>query len=299
MSKNTPARSAETETTKTEIVKTEAPKATDGGAVVQRASHGDLVTAEESGSIMDRMKKMSGAGMENVTAKDILIPRITILQSLSYQLKPNRPEYIAGATAGQFCDVALGELFEAPLRYVPVFFQVNYLEWLPNRKGLAGIHASPNILASTTLNDRKQPTLPNGNTIMETAQFYGLNLDAENRKSFIPMASTQLKKAKKWNTTASEQKKDGVLMPLFYRSYLLTTAPEMNEQGDWLGWKIEPGPTLDDFEAESKGAGEAIFKDAVELYESIMKGLSRADLESMAADMGGEQPSRHSDTSAM
>jgi len=235
----------------------------------------------------DAMEGMASAGLENVTTKDILIPRLTILQSLSPQCVKTKPEYIPEAKTGDICDVAFKELIEAPLTFIPVYFMTQYLEWRPMRKGLAGIHNDMSILSGCTKNEKGQFVLPNGNVISETAQFFGLNVNSDYRFSFIPMTSTQLKKARFWNTLATSEKvmrKDGsgeFTPPMFYRSYILSTVPESNDQGNWDGWKIERGPKIDDMgEARQK-----VFQLAVDLYNNIKAGRARGDVDSMQDDV--------------
>lgn len=271
-----------------DVAVTEKPNA----AIADEASNkGDLVQAKSTNveilnpeGIADRMEQLAGKGLENVTAKDILIPRLTILQSLSPQVIKSKPEFMPDAKVGDLCDVGLQELIDWPLHFVPVYFIVQYLEWLPGRKGLAGIHASPDILAKTTINDRKQNVLGNGNIIQETAQFYGLNLNVQMRKCFIAFSSTQLKKGRRWNTLATSEKvtrRDGseFTPPLFYRSYKLTPVPEQNEQGAWEGWKIERDVKIEELDDASN-----VFQAALALYDSIIAGRSKADLDSMAAE---------------
>lgn len=239
-------------------------------------------------SSLDDLETYAGSGLENVRAKDLLIPRLTILQSLSPQLKTNKPEYIDGAAEGDICDVGLQELFKGSVLFIPVYFMTQYLEWLPNRKGLAGIHNDPEILSRTTVNDKRQNVLSNGNIVSETAQFYGLNANADYRFSFIPMTSTQLKKARRWNTLASSEKVMGrngeFTPPLFYRSYVLSTIAESNDQGDWRGWKVERGPRIEEIE----GAAQKVFELAKGFYDQLKAGRAKGDLESMQDEVTGD-----------
>lgn len=201
----------------------------------------------------DAFGDAAGAGMENVGANDILIPRLTLLQALSPQLSEKKVEYIEGAKVGDICDVGTGDIFKE-IVFLPVFYRKDYLEWAPRAsgKGLVNVHTDPKILDQTKRDDKNRPLLPNGNLIAETAQIFGLNMSAQGRKSFIPLTSTQLKKARRWMTLASGERvarKDGSTFtpPLFYRTYLLTSADESNNEGDWAGWRIERGQTIVDY----------------------------------------------------
>jgi len=67
------------------------------------------------------------------------------------------------------------------------------------------------------------------------------------------MASTQLKKARRLLTLSTSEKirrSDGTEFtpPLYYRAYDLTTVPESNAEGSWMGWHIERGPSLPDLD---------------------------------------------------
>jgi hypothetical protein len=238
----------------------------------------------------DDFAEFAGAGMENVTANDLLVPRLSIIQALSPQLQRKKPEYIEGAEIGDIVDVGTGELFKDGIMFLPVYYRKDYLEWAPRSsgQGLVNIHTDPSILDHCERNERNQPVLPNGNYVAETAQFFGMNLTADGRKSFIPMASTQLKKARKWLTLATGEKlkrADGstFMAPIFYRTYLLSTAEESNNEGSWSGWKIDRGPALPELGAEPYSMDwKAIKEDAVAFRESLIKGESRADVSQMA-----------------
>lgn len=227
----------------------------------------------------------AGAGFENVTADDLIVPRLTILQSLSPQLKKSESSYIEGAEVGNICEVGTGAIFPDGILFVPVYYRKDYLEWAPRNSGggLVAVHSDPSIMEQTTRNDRNQPILPNGNLVNETAQFYGFNLSNNRQRCFIPFTSTQLKKARKWMTLATGERlkrSDGseFTPPLFYRSYELGTAHESNNQGDWEGWIINPGPAVPDLDMGFDW--QAFAQDCVEFRRSLIDGEARGDLSS-------------------
>lgn len=234
----------------------------------------------------------AGVGLENVGSRDIIIPRITILQALSPQLNSKKPEFIEGAKIGDICDVGTGEIFDPPLLFLPVHYIKQWLEWAPRSsgKGLVKIHDDPSILDQCTPNDKKQPTTKDGNYIAETAQFFGLNLSAGERRCFLPMGSTQLKKARRWLTLATSEKverADGshYTPPLFYRAYKLSTVDESNAEGDWSGWRIERGDRLQDYVANWR----PIFDECMLFRDSLLKGEVKGDIASVDDQpQGGE-----------
>ena len=248
-------------------------------AVAASKSEKALIT--DSWGTFDRL---SGDGLENVTAKDLIVPRLTILQGLSPQIQPKKPEYIKGASVGDICDVGMNEVFEQPLLFLPVLFMKQYLEWAPRSsgKGLVAIHNDASILDQGSRNESNQLILPNGNYVAETAQFFGINLSVEGgRRSFLPLTSTQLKKSRSWLSLATSEKVkrgDGTSFtpPLYYRTYQISTVEESNSKGDWIGFKIERGPTVEDWAGPDEWTN--LVKEAVEFKNSIQRGELRGDV---------------------
>jgi hypothetical protein len=238
----------------------------------------------------ESFESMAGAGMENVTGADLLIPRLGILQALSPQLNKKKPEFIEGASIGDIADLGTGELFDGAVQFLPVYFKKVYIEWAPrdSGKGLVAIHESDECLQRATQNDKGQWFTEEGNLISETHQFFGLNLSTpDRRKGFVSFTSTQIKKSRKWNTLASSiklKRKDGseYTPPLFFSTYSLGTAEESNSSGEWSGWTVARGAKLEDLEG-----WEFIFQDAKEFYEMLVKGEA-------AADMSDDEPTQSS-----
>ena len=128
---------------------------------------------------------------------------------------------------------------------VPVAYKRNFLEWLPDRKGLAGVHDSSEILSKVVRSDKGQDYLENGNLIATTANHYVLILDDVGgfSQAIIAFGGSQLKKSKKWNSIMSGLKirtKDGNVFtpPTFSHKYKLTSVIEQNDQGSWYGWDV-------------------------------------------------------------
>lgn len=228
-------------------------------------------------------------GFENVTSKDLLIPRITILQSNSPQVTRGQPEYNPDLKPGTIYDVGLQEDLGESIMVIPVHYFKQWLEWAPRNtgKGLVEVYDNDAIMAKTEKNEKNKDVLPNGNYVAETAQFYVLNVNARGRKSFIAMTSTQLKKSRAWLTKAQDirlTRGDGTEFqaPLFYRAYILTTVPESNAEGNWIGWKIDMGPKLTELDGW-KGLKGVID----DFRKSIDEGNVKADTASMEAEGAG------------
>src|SRR5262245_10243202 len=97
-----------------------------------------------------------GTGLENVGARDLLIPRLTILQGLSPQVTKGRPEYDKDARVGMIYDVGLQEGFGDEVDILPVHYTKVWLEWAPRAsgKGLIAAHDSADILEETTVDEK-------------------------------------------------------------------------------------------------------------------------------------------------
>lgn len=240
----------------------------------------------------DEFGEFAGAGFENVTSKDLLIPRLTILQALSPQVNKREPEYIAGAEAGDICDVAMGQIFKEHIFFLPVHYRKDWLEWAPRSsgKGLVKVWSDNLILQECKLDEKNRP-YHGPNIVAETAQFFGFNLSAEDgpRPCFIPMASTQLKRGKKWLNLATGEKlkrADGTTFtpPFFYRTYKLSVVEDSNNDGNWFSWSVERDAALPDLKADSHSNlpdWKTLKQMAVDFKESLNAGQARGDLSSI------------------
>jgi hypothetical protein len=194
-----------------------------------------------------------GAGREGITAKDLAIPRLSILQALSPVCTKGDPAYIKDAETGEIYDNIHGKRYsgETGIIVIPVTYRRTFLEWKPRKAGggFVGDHgADPEILSQCTTNDTGQTITPDGNTLIQTAEYFCVMIDPESklpRQVVISMSSTQFKKAKIWNSMITglmvpRPDGKGVFNPaIFYQSYKLTTVPESNDKGSWFGWKVE------------------------------------------------------------
>jgi hypothetical protein len=240
-------------------------------------------------------------GLENVSSRDLMIPRLTILQALSPQLNERKPEFIPNAKVGMFCDTAVGECYTEML-LLPCYFATVYLEWAPRatNKGLVHNHGMDASIKQKCKADGKgRLMLENGNYVAETATYFALNITAGGRRSFLPLSSTQLKASRRWMTLITNerlQRSDGTEFqpPIFYRSWKASITHESNSQGDWFGWKFEPHSTI--FELDPT---KNLLREAKDFLEQARSGLVQGDLSSFADDGTGDAPRENDDSKAM
>jgi len=242
--------------------------------VVPKSNGGAVASASD-------FDQYASAGFEGVGANDVIIPRLTILQALSPQLQKNKPEYIKGAEAGNFCDVGTGEIFGEEIELVPCFFAKVYLEWAPRStgRGLVRNHGTDaSILQRCSPDEKGRMITEDGNYIAETATYYCLNITAGGRRSFVPLSSTQLKAARRWMTLLTAEKltrRDGSQFtpPIFFRSWKAVPTTETNNEGDWFGWRFEAGRPILEIDP-SKG----LLDEAKAFYEQCRDGAVSGDL---------------------
>lgn len=196
----------------------------------------------------------AGAGMQNVTARDIATPIIRILQSNSPQCKKSDAGYIAGAAEGMFFNNVTNEVFDGEdgLTVVPCFFEKVYIEWKPNRGGFVAIHPVDTHLVNEVkmvknADGKDIPTLPNGNTLTETNQHYALILrdDGSYEPVVISMSSSNLRASRTWNNLMRKVVKlDKTGKPFtpasYYSKYKLTTKVRSDGKHTWYMFNVEP-----------------------------------------------------------
>lgn len=251
-------------------------------ALARKANQGELIVLSEEDAVVGAAK-----GFEKVTVRDLMIPRLTILQGLSPQIMKSKPEYVKGSEIGDFCDTATGDLFKSAIEIIPCFFATVFLEWAPRSsgKGLVRNWGTDSSGFDAVVPDEKGKRFTeSGSYIQETATWYCLNVNADFRPSFIPLASTQLKASRRWNTALGNQrhtKPDGSLVKpsMWYRSWNASPVEQSNNDGTWFLWKFEAGRRT--FEIDPSGA---LWKACQNFYEQASQGLVKGDVTQMEID---------------
>ncbi len=189
-----------------------------------------------------------GTGLEETTVEDFAIPFIRVLQPMSPQLNKAGGGYVEGASSGDLYNTVTNSVYDGSkgITIVPCAYTKKYIEWVPREKGGGIVNANHDI---SILNKcKKDPEsrrfyTPEGNEIVETAQFYVLVLDPEPQQAVIAFTSTQLSVARKWLTMmrmARVQTSDGkyVEAPMFAYNYILSTTTQSNDKGTWNSFSI-------------------------------------------------------------
>lgn len=250
------------------------------------------------------LEEDAGAGSENLERQDLAIPRISIIQSNSPQVKKAEGKFIKGAEEGDFLDTVTNEVFakgDVGLLFIPAFYRRTDIEWIPRKKGggFVADHGGNSDILSKTEKDEETGAmlLPNGNEVVTTAEYIGiaLNADGTNPRSVaISLAKTQLKKARKVNTVLTtlqvpRANGQGTFNPaFFYSAFLVTSIPEQSKGGDaYMGWSL-----VREHNTVDLPEGTDLYLTAKALRESITAGTIKvAQPSDIAADHGGDDDS--------
>lgn len=192
-------------------------------------------------------------GLENLTTKDLGIPILQIIQKGSAEFDEDHEDHavkkIEGCKVGDIFNSVTRQILYTqggnPVRVVPYFYQLVWVEWREKKNGggIAHTHTTDEILRQTVRNaETNKDVLPNGNYVSTTAYFF-VRLFVEGQEpqdALIAMSSTQLKKSRLWlNMMRNFRSGNGNTLPMYHREYFLSSVPESNAKGTWRGWKIE------------------------------------------------------------
>lgn len=218
----------------------------------------------------------AGMGSEFASREDMAIPFIKIAQALSEEVNKRESSYIDGLEVGDFFNTASRQRWssEKGMTIIPVFYERENIEWVPRSRGggFQGKHGDA-VLEKTTMGERGENFLPNGNEIVITGTWYVIIVDRETLdidQAVISLSKTQLKKSRTLMTQLKQLLIPGPTgkkfnPPLFYNLIDVTSVPESNDQGSWMGWKFtingnitDLGEHFGEFYEMAKGMLEAV-----------------------------------------
>lgn len=219
---------------------------------------------------------------------DVALPFFRVLQSNSPQAMKRNAKYVEDAEPGFFFNTATSRVYdgEKGVYAIPVHFAKQATLWKPrladpaNPQAVGGggfvrpleMPEALELLKRCTRNDKNKDITPVGykdpqgqdNAGLElsiAAMYYLLVLEnLETNGVFdavaFPLTSTQMKKSRSWNAIIQNSRLPHVSgngsyrAPMFGYTYKLTTIPENNAKGEWMGVKIVQGPALIKYEGD-------------------------------------------------
>lgn len=182
--------------------------------------------------------KEGNRGAENVTADDMIIPRIELIQALSPARKKTDPAYIEGAEEGMLYNNVTRELYGESVTVVPVYYAKQWLVWKDRKSGGGGSNGFRGAFASRDLAEAAISQLAEeGLEAVDTAQHFVLvRFGDEWREAVISMAKSKAKVSKRWNSLIRMTNMDS-----FARAYKLSSVTETNARNEsYANFNVAP-----------------------------------------------------------
>jgi hypothetical protein len=258
----------------------------------------DLVKQEPAAlTTPDFMKKYAGQGTEAISAHDVEVPRVKLLQALSPEVQngEHRPN--------TFYHTLAEENLGAEVEVVPVYVDQSFILWRPRKSGggmLAraadGIHWDPpNATFEVQLDSGKRVTWRTAKTVQQSGLAAWGSEDPETSSS--PPAATRMVNVVVMMTKRLDL---GPAVVTFQRSAIkvarkfvgklkISTAPSYGQKFVMSGVRDRNTANQEFFNFSMKMAGfvedEALFDNLRLIYERFRKmGLSIKDLEQLQQD---------------
>jgi hypothetical protein len=201
------------------------------------------------------------AGSEDVTAKDMILPRVDVLQALSPQIKKSDPAYIPGAEQGQIFNTVTGEIYGSSVTFIPVMFRREFTVWKLRKAGGGFCGAfktreDADIAVSLMQN-------PADYESVESHQHFAMLLtDHGPEEAVFSMTKSKLKVSRALNTLIQIAGVDR-----FAKAYRIDAVEASSDKGEFWSFKVHPVGFVSK-ELYDRGQG---------LYEMIKAGAADVD----------------------
>ena len=203
----------------------------------------------------------AGAGMEGATVESFAIPFLNVLQKGSPQVDETSGAAIPGAKAGMLFESISGQMIDGKtgLTIVPCAYRRVFLHWSESKgfqgemlpEEVAKLRASGSIVEHKNrlyMPEKKGDEIDPEETdrIADARNHYVMIIDSKTgawRQALISLGSTQIKKSRALMTALASVKMElsgNLITPATFANLVkVTTVPESNDKGTWLGWKFE------------------------------------------------------------
>lgn len=227
-------------------------------------------------AIVGSFEQDAGLGSENIGAADQAMPFLRPLQKMSPQVDEDNPSFVAGAKAGMFYNTATERLYDG-LKFLPVYYERCYIEWLPREQGggfLGKLTPTEAKTRGITRGEDGKDYFDNGNQAADTRELTVIivNEDGTYDPAVISMASSQVKASRKLMTQLNSVRVNGAngmfAPPMFANQVQLNSTSESNDHGTWKGIAF----TLDGFVTD-----QAAYTTAKGLYDAVKSGSKSAN----------------------
>ena len=212
--------------------------------------------------------KKGNAGSEDVTAKDMILPRVDVLQALSPQIKKSDAAYIPGAEQGQIFNTVTGQIYGASVTFVPVLFRKEWTVWKLRKAGggFCGAFKTKEEGEAAVVAMQN----PVDYEVVESHQHFAMLLtDHGPEEAVFSMTKSKLKVSRALNTLVQIAGVDR-----FAKAYRMDAVETSSDKGEFWSFKVHPVGFVDK-ELYDRGQG---------LYEMIRAGAADVDRTDPGAD---------------
>ncbi len=232
------------------------------------------------------LTETANLGMEEVTADDLQMPFLRVIQAMSPELNKQESAYIDGASQGDIFNTVTRQFWKGDegVLVIPIYYQFKYLEFVPRSAGggFVGELSPTDIQIKEAHRDENNiELLKSGNELVKTAQHYvkiahekGKNFELES--AVVDLKKTGLKKSRTWNSIMSMQKIEGKTMASFANLYRITTVSEGNDKGTW--YTINP-------QHETVIPSVELLNECKEFHQSISEGQVKLAIPSQEQEL--------------
>ena len=226
------------------------------------------MATKKQDNMMSLFEDNAGAGIGEITADDLGTPRITIIQPGSPQIKKTHAKYSPDAKVGDLMFTATNTFVDGDegIRFLPVYYDRNYVEWKEGRNGFVAVHPLDTPLMAQTTRDQSYNdvlTKPDGSrTILQnTANHYGFaEINGELQRCVINMSRSQLKVSRAWlgliNGTRMNGAKGEFTPPSYSHWYLIRVVEISGDKGNYYNFAVTQERSLNDKETELFGEAQ-------------------------------------------
>lgn len=235
--------------------------------------------------------------------RSIQLPFLAIVQPGSPQVKKGQPGFVEGVEMSQFYNTMSKESFdglEQGLEVIPCYHYATYIEWRLRELGGGfiadhGLEKGTQLVTKTTRDEKNRDILPGGKThiVLTETYFLLIVLEDENEQTvtervMFPLTSTNLKHARNWNSRIMSRRvsipgKGEVPAPMFFNTWVIKTAPDKNEKGEWYKLVVEDGqPTLN--------LGDEVYLAARDFRLLAQEGISAGTIAQEPTEGAGSGP---------
>jgi hypothetical protein len=176
----------------------------------------------------------SASGFEGTDSTTFKTPFLKILQALSPELKKSDPKYISGAEQGMYCNSATQSLHR-DINVVVLRVEHSLISWKPNRGGFVSRVNKSLEESVVTKKDGMKKWDAEGNDVMDTIEFFCLNIDEPSDIFILSLSAASFKHARSFATRLRMLKANGKAVNVAWAGvWNIATMEEKNDKGSWF-----------------------------------------------------------------